>query len=443
MPTLIGNEEAPRILLALSVALSIGLLFGLERGWHGQQDADRQKVGGARTFGLIGLLGGVGGILAQTLSPLVLGLLFVALAAVSVASFLSHLRDNASTGSTTLVAELLAFALAALATLGHYAEAAAAAVIATLLLGFKPQLHHWLARLEQTEVQATLKLLLISVVMLPVLPNRGYGPGDALNPYQFWWLVVLIATISYVGYFAMRVFGTNAGLTLTGLLAGLASSTALTLQLARLSRQQRTHSNLIATAILLANTTLFPRILVIVALLKPPLAIGLAAVLIVMALITLLPTLLFWLRRGAVLEDSAPQVSNPLALGQAIRFGVLLATVMAVAQVSADLFGSIGLLGVAAVSGIADLNAMTLSITELDLQAIGERTAVLAILVALSANVIFKTLLCATIAGPYLAWRIGLPLGAALIMGFAIVLSGAHDSQWLELIPKAIGQVTG
>ncbi|WP_462322227.1 MgtC/SapB family protein [Halochromatium sp.] len=445
MTGLIEGEEQ-RILLELAVALAIGLLFGLERGWHGEQEAESKKPAGVRTFGLIGLLGGVGGVIAQALSPIVLGLLFVALATVAVGSYLLHVRENAATGSTSLIAELLAFALAALSTLGHETEAASAAVIATLLLGFKPQLHRWLARLEQTELHATLKLLLITVVLLPVLPDQGYGPAKALNPYELWWLVVLIATISYVGYFAIKVLGANGGITLTGLLAGLASSTALTLQMARIARRQGAHkgahqgaqANLIATGILIANTTLFPRILVIVALLKPALALALAAPLIGMTLLTLVPTLAFWLRRGAPLEAGALQVSNPLALGQALRFGLLLAVVMLVARISAEIFGSAGLLGVAAVSGAADLNAITLSIARMELEQIGERTALIAILIALTTNTLFKTLLCATIAGPRLAWRIGLSLSAALLAGFAIVLSGCSCEQWIRDIPLSV-----
>ena len=430
MTSLISGDEQ-RILVELAVALAIGLLFGLERGWHGEQDDDNKKPAGVRTFGLIGLFGGVGGVIAQALSPVVLGLMFVALAAVIVSSFLFHLRENGETGNTTLVAELLTFALAALSTLGHLTEAASAAVIATLLLGFKPQLHRWLARLDQTELQATLKLLLITVVLLPVLPDRRFGPAEALNPYELWWLVVLIATISYVGYFAVKVLGANAGIILTGLLAGLASSTALTLQMARIGRAQRERANLIATGILIANTTLFPRILIIVGLLKPTLALALTPPLVGMTLLTLVPTLVFWLRRGAPLEADALQVSNPLALGQALRFGLLLAVVMLVARVSADVFGDAGLLGVAAVSGIADLNAITLSIARMELATTGERTAVMAILIALTSNALFKTLLCATIGGPRLAWRIGLPLSAALLAGFAILLSGCDCAQWI------------
>ncbi|NBC47285.1 MAG: DUF4010 domain-containing protein [Gammaproteobacteria bacterium] len=435
MAGLIAGEEQ-RILLDLAVAFAIGLLFGLERGWHGhgaQQPGETKKPAGVRTFGLIGLLGGAGGVIAQTLSPLVLGLMFVALAAIAVGSFLFHVRETGETGSTTLVAELLAFALAALSTLGHQAEAASAAVVSTLLLGFKPQLHRWLARIDQAELQATLKLLLITVVLLPVLPDRGYGPAEALNPYELWSLVVLIAAISYVGYFAVKMLGANAGIALTGLLAGLASSTALTLQLARIGRAQRERANLLTAGILIANTTLFPRVLVIIALLKPALALALTPPLIGMTLLTLLPTALFWLRRGAQLDANALQVSNPLALGQALRFGLLLAAVMLVARISANLFGSAGLLGVAAISGIADLNAITLSVARMDPTALGERTAVIAILLALATNALFKTSLCGLIAGPRLAWRVGLPLLAALTAGFAMVLSDVDWQHWSAL----------
>lgn len=434
MSSFIAADEA-QVLADLAVALAIGLLFGLERGWHGEQEINTKRSAGVRTFGLIGLLGGVSGVLSSSLPPIAFGLMFAALTAAAVSSFVLNVRATGDSGSTTLIAELLAFALAALSTLGHQTAAASAAVVATLLLGFKPQLHRWLAYIDQAEMQATLKLLLISVVLLPVLPNHGYGPADALNPYELWWLVVLIAAISYAGYFAVKVFGSSAGFVLTGLLAGLASSTALTLQMARTAREHQQQLNLIAASILIANATLFPRILVVVALLKPALAIALAPMLAVMTLLLSLPSLLFWLGRGRAIRTNALQVQNPLALWQALRFGLLLAAVMLVARVSEDAFGSVGLLGVATVSGIADMNAITLSVAKMDLAALGSQTAVLAILLALMSNGLFKTLLCGAIGGLRLAWRIGLPLGMALVAGLGIVVLDPDWTEWLEQLP--------
>lgn len=412
--------------LALALALAIGLLFGLERGWHKQQPAYAERPAGVRTFGLIGLLGGVAGLLAAGTTPALLGWAFAGLAAAAVAGYVLNARETGETGTTTLVAMLLAFGLGALAALGQRTTAAAAAVVATLLLGLKPQLHAWIGKLDERELQATLQLLVISVVVLPILPDRGFGPADALNPYELWWMVVLIAAISYVGYFAVRMAGAAAGIPLTGLLAGLASSTALTLQMARLTRDEDTDPNLPAAAVLLANATLFPRVLVIVALVQPPLMRPLAAPLGVLTLLTALPALLLWRRRDTGAAAAGVETRNPLALGSALRFGLLLALVMLLARLAAERFGEAGVLGLAAVSGVADLNAITLSVARMFPDEVSTIVATLAILLAITSNALFKVTACWWLGTAGLAWRVGVPLLAACAAGMGIIWVGAR-----------------
>ncbi|MGM0412351.1 MAG: MgtC/SapB family protein, partial [Pseudomonadota bacterium] len=177
------GPEGLGALPALALAVAVGLLVGIERGWQARESEEGARTAGIRTFALTGLLGGLAGLLADALAaPLLLGLAFLAVALFLGFALQQRWQRYADAGATTLVAALVVFLLGALATLGRPVEAAAGAVVTTVLLSLKPTLHGWLRRLEDRELHAALKLLVISVVLLPLLPDRGYGPWDALNP---------------------------------------------------------------------------------------------------------------------------------------------------------------------------------------------------------------------------------------------------------------------
>ena len=179
-------------LLRLAVALFAGLLIGTERGWQRRSEAEGRRPAGIRTFGLIGLAGGLWALLGRELGSIVLGMAAGVLGGVLALVYWLQVRDRDDYGLTTEIAAFVTFALGAAAMQGHLAVAAAGAVVTALLLGLKPPLHGWLERLSALELRGALKLLLISVVVLPVLPDRGYGPWDALNPYTIWLMVVQI-----------------------------------------------------------------------------------------------------------------------------------------------------------------------------------------------------------------------------------------------------------
>ncbi len=220
------------------VSLAIGLIIGLERGWQVRQLGDNQRIAGMRTYGLIGLLGGVCGLLLPTLGPWLplLGLLAV-VTGCGLSVWLAQ-RWQGEFGLTSSVAMLLTYLLGLMSVLLSPSEAVACAVLAALLMGLKGKIQQGMLFLSETEFHATLRFLLISLVLLPVLPNEEMGPLDAFNPFKIWLMVVVIAGISFCGHFAVRLLGTRAGLVLTSILAGLASSTALTLQFARLNKEQ-------------------------------------------------------------------------------------------------------------------------------------------------------------------------------------------------------------
>ncbi|HMB37509.1 MAG TPA: DUF4010 domain-containing protein, partial [Wenzhouxiangellaceae bacterium] len=247
----------------LAVAVAIGLLVGVERGWKGREAEEGEREIGLRTLALVGLVGGLAGLLGSEFGGLSIGLMFIGLAILLGLVYRIKADQRDDIGLTTEIAALATFLLAALSGLGHMAIASAGAVVMVILLGYKGQLHGWLRALKRAELTAGFKLLLISVVFLPLLPDRGFGPWQALNPYTIWWMVVLIAALSFVGYFAVRIAGPRAGTIFTAAFGGLASSTATTLNLARLARRKHTGMRLLAGGILLACGTMFPRMVLV------------------------------------------------------------------------------------------------------------------------------------------------------------------------------------
>lgn len=416
-------SEELQIYTQLGVALAIGLLIGVERGWKERGAAEGHRVAGVRTYGLIGFLGGGAAMLAVHTDGLVLGLGFVAIAGVLAAAYVANLhRDSADAGITSLMAGLLVFVLGALAGLGDVAVAAAGAVIVTLLLGYKPTLHHWVDALKGGELRAGIKLLLISVVLLPVLPNQGYGPWQVLNPYAIWWLVVLIASISFVGYFAVRIGGARWGTAFTGLFGGLASSTALTLHFARMANRDAGLASLLATGILLACGTMFPRMLLIAGALSPRLFEPLLLPTVTMAVLAYLPAAAYWRTRAASAATAELPLKNPLELRTALGFGVLLTVVMLLGKLLRQHFGDAGLYALAAASGVADVDAITLSLARMAREDLALPVAATGIVLAAAVNTLIKGGMVVVLGGRALATRVAVPLTLSAVCGVAVAL---------------------
>ncbi|MFO7762257.1 MAG: MgtC/SapB family protein [Wenzhouxiangellaceae bacterium] len=406
----------------LAVAIAIGLLIGIERGWKGREAQEGEREIGLRTLALIGLVGGLAGFLGAEFGGLLIGLIFVGLAILLGLVYRIKSEERADIGLTTEIAALATFLLATLAGLGQLAIASAGAVVMALLLTYKSQLHGWLRALDRPELLAAFKLLLISVVLLPLLPNQGFGPWQALNPYVIWWMVVLIAAISFVGYFAIRIAGARAGTIFTALAGGLASSTATTLNLARLARRQNSNDSLLAGGILLACGTMFPRMLLVATLIHAPLFSLLVWPAATMALLTYGPAL--WLLRKPTKSPSGEDMlpHNPLELTSALTFGGLLALVMLLGKALTEWFGDAGVYALAAASGIADVDAITLSLARMGGEDLTATTAVLGIVIAASVNSLVKAGMAGVIGGRKLGLAAGIPLGIAVAAGLAVVL---------------------
>lgn len=400
----------------LGLALGQGLLIGLERGWQARDAPEGSRVAGIRTFGLIGLLGGLSALLGRTLGALVPSLGLLGLAVILAVGHRMAFRKSPDAGITGLVAALVTYTLGLLAISGAYYLSASAAIVTTLLLGLKPEMHQWVHQLEGQTLYAALRLLLISVVILPILPDRGFGPWQALNPYVLWWMVVLIAGLSFAGYVAMQRIGPRHGALYTGFFGGLVSSTAVTLNLSRLSRAAPEQTGIYATGILLACGTMFPRTLLIAGAINPQLGLRLALPLGLMTAVTYLGALLLW--RGVPAGPTRPPpLKNPLELRQALRFGALLAIILLLAEAIKRSLGNTGLYALAAVSGISDVDAINLSVARMTHADLAVSTAAVAIVAAAVSNTLTKGVLAATLGQRGLGLRVLAVLVASAALG--------------------------
>ena len=378
-----------------------------------------------RTFALIGLFGGVWGMLATIVGPLPLGFAFLALAGAATLFRWRETEREQSYGMTTLVAALLTFSLGAYAALGNMTAAAAAAVAATALLAAKEWLHSWLRVLTWPELRAALILLAMSVVALPVLPNRGYGPYDALNPYELWLMTIAIAGVSFIGYVAVKLAGARYGPLIAGVAGGLVSSTATTLDLARKSKATPSAWRPQVGGALAASTTMFVRVGVIVTLFGPSLLARLAPPLAAAAIVSVVAALFLdppWRPAPVPAEGESAHYRNPFDLGPVLGFAALLAVIMVASTAITAEFGGQGGAALAAVAGIADVDAISLSMISIARQDPGG--AATAILVAVAANSLSKSVLAlVTGSRPFGVAYVGATAAAILIGGLVAIMA--------------------
>jgi uncharacterized membrane protein (DUF4010 family) len=406
------------ILQRLGLALALGLIIGLERGWHGRREGEGERAAGLRTFGLAGLLGGAAALLGGWPAAVALAVLLLAVGALLALAYSAEHRnaEEHDRGLTTEVAMLLTIVLGAMAGDGVMLPAVAAAVVAALILNLKPDLHRLVRGLTPEEMRAILRFLLISAVILPLVPDRGFGPDDALNPYQLWLFVVLVCGLSFAGYLAMRFVGAEHGTLLTAVLGALVSSTVVTMSLAGRARKQAELHRIFAAGILAASSIMTLRVLVLLWVVHPLLGLALLPALGPMAAIGILIGLWLWLRRGgAGGETEETALGNPLDLWAAIRFAVLLAVIALASKLLTREIGDSGLYALAAISGLADVDALTLSTAELARGGLALPSAGWAIMIAVWANTLAKAVIVAVIAGPGFAARVALGLALTIL----------------------------
>lgn len=392
-----GNniEALPQFL----TSLAIGLLIGLER------ERNPSAKAGLRTFALVAIFGTMSALLSEKLGSswlLIAGLL--AVAGMIIAAYLNKpgepLRPSLpqeaqdkenDPGTTTVIALLLCYGLGAMIWYGLAKLAVMLAIGITALLYFKPELRGLSQRLTRSDLVAVLQFSVLTFIVLPILPDQSYGPYNAFNPHQAWLMVVLISGISLAGYIALHTVGTRYGAPLLGFLGGLASSTATTLLYARNSKRNPVMSHLAASVIVIASMVVLLRLLVLSAVVAYGMLPALFPMLAGGFLFGLLVALYHWRKMDEATGLNIPETSNPAELRTAIGFGLLYVVVLLGAAWMQDFAGSRGLYVVALVSGLTDVDAITLSSLRLfNVGQLSEHQTVTAIAIAFISNIAFK-----------------------------------------------------
>ncbi len=405
-----GNniEALPQFL----TSLAIGLLIGLER------ERTPSAKAGLRTFALVALFGTLSALLSTKLdSPWLLIAGLLAVAGMIIAAYLNNPGEERDPGTTTIIALLMCYGLGAMIWYGLAELAVMLAIAVTALLYFKPELRGLSQRLTRRDLVAVLQFSVLTFIVLPILPDQEYGPYHAFNPHQAWLMVVLISGISLAGYAALHLVGTRHGAPLLGFLGGLVSSTATTLLYAKNSKDNQTMSHLAASVIVIASMVVLLRLLVLSAVVAYGTLSGLFPVLAGGFLFGLAIALYNWRKMTKATELNIPETSNPAELHTAIGFGLLYVAVLLVSAWMQDIAGNRGLYAVALVSGLTDVDAITLSSLRLfNLGQLSEQQTVTAIALALFSNIAFKFGIVAFIGGWHLARHVA--------TGFSAIVCG-------------------
>ncbi len=409
-----------------AMALLMGLLIGLERE-HSQRE-EEALFAGVRTFPLITLTGFLAGLVSRAGFVWVLPVALAGVCAIAVAAYVVTARGPHK-GATTEFVAVLAFIFGALTSLGYLIPAATFAVVTTLVLSMKAPLHQLAEKIQKDEIFAILKFGVVTVIVLPLLPNRTFGPFDVLNPRLIWWLVVLISAVSMVGYVMMRFWGARRGVAVTGFLGGLASSTATTFGLSQKAREaEPSAARYFALGIIIASIIMFFRVLFLTFVIDPPLGWALALPIAVPALLSIAIGLFLWRKKEEQTEIKL-QVKNPMELGRAIQFGLLFAVVLFVAKASHAYFGSAGIYVTSALAGLTDVDAITVSAARLAHdQVLANPIASASILLACAANTLVKGGIAVIVGGRGLRGVIGPTFLAVFLAALAASLVVAHAS---------------
>jgi uncharacterized membrane protein (DUF4010 family) len=405
------------IFLQLGIALGLGLLVGLQR------EHVTTRLAGVRTFPLVTILGALCGLLAQGFGGWIFAAGLLALTGIIVIGNLAELRaEKLDPGVTTEVAMLLMFVIGAYLVVGRREVAIALGAAVAILLQFKGELHGVARKLGENDLRAIMQFALISCIILPVLPNKTYGPYAVINPRNIWLMVVLIVGISLSGYIAYRFFGNKVGVVLGGILGGLVSSTATTVSYSRRTTDQPKLSRVAAVIIATASTILYFRILLEIATVAPRLLWSAAPPILALALVLAVSSIILWFRRNDE-PDEMPPLENPSELKPALVFGVIYAIVLFAVAAVRDSYGNRGLLVVALLSGLTDVDAITLSISQLvNTDRLDESEAWRLIVAASLSNLVFKGAIIGALGHRSLMTKIILPYFVTLVAGAVMVL---------------------
>ncbi len=417
-------EDSGAIVTAFVAAAGLGAIIGLERQVRGEEKdpLEADTYAGVRTFALYGAWGAGAGFLGDRFGATAFLVAALAFGALLVANYVGVGARTADWGTTTEAAAFITFIIGTLAWASEWVPAVALAVGTAYLLRSKEFFHGLSRRFSEDDIRAVLQFAAITAVVLPLIPDEEFGPFDAVNPRRIWLMVIFVAGIGLVGYVSLRILGSR-GLTLTGLLGGLVSSTAVTLGFARMSKTSPAKlTNALAAGIIAASGLMYGRVLVEAFVIEPELGRRLVVPLLVLFVLVEGAAVLWWRRsqRGTK-GDPDFKLSNPLTLTSALQFGALYGVIIFASKALLDRASEASLNLIGAVSGINDVDAITLSTADLvENSGLDPRVGAQVVLAAVAVNTLVKGGMAVALGNRQLGKSVGATLGvAAMLSGIA------------------------
>ena len=405
-------------IVAIVIAALGGAAVGLERQWSGHADGPAARFGGIRTFTMLGAVGGFSGLLWGNGVTWLAAILFGGATAIVAAAYAAASRRDID--GTTEVAALVVLAAGVLAGVGSVRLASGIIAITTLLLVEKSRLHALVKRIDDVGLRAGARFAVMALVVLPLLPEGPYGPLGGVRPRELWALVLFFSGLSFAGYAARSLFGSRRGYLVTGLLGGMISSTQVTFTFARSSRRDLPSDLSLALGAVAANAMLYPRVLVATSVLNAAVLGPLVPYLIAPALVAALAAIAGALRRqtGVAAPDVTPQ--NPLQLTQALQMALLFQGVLMAVHLTHEIWGASGVMTSAAVLGLTDVDALTLSMTREVARSVSPAAAATGIAIGVLTNTGMKLTLALSLGSR----RFRIVAGGALALMFAALAVG-------------------
>ena len=415
--------------LSLLVALGVGFLIGLQREQTAStEESQRSLLGGVRTYPLVALSGALAVLLAPRFGAWLVGLGFLWYLVPLGLAYADDLRRDRDRGITSEVAFLLTYLLGCVSTADGIAGTlkerlllcAGTAVAVTALLSYKDPLHALASRLSRDDLYATVKFGILALVVLPLLPDKGYGPYQALNPAKIGLFMVLVAGLSFLGYVAVRLLGPGKGLGVTGLIGGFISSTAIALSFSARAKSEPKAASACALGVILASSIMGLRVIGVIAFTNPALVRLIAVPLGALALAGFAAGAILWLRkRAGDLGAEHVKFSNPFELASAFKFGVLFTIILLVVKVAIHHGGPRGGYVAALLAGTVDVDAISISLSRMAPGELAPPGAALGIFLACASNTLVKAGIAVVLGGWSFGWRVVVALGGMVVAGTA------------------------
>jgi uncharacterized membrane protein (DUF4010 family) len=416
------NSVLGPYLLGMLVSAGIGLILGLEREFD--TATGNEHFAGLRTFTLVTLLGYIITYLSKQYQPWIFALslpgLFILL---SIFHFAKTQKNNL--GIVTELSLLIAYSLGSLVAFHFIREAIAAAVVTTTILALKQKFKKIIARITQDELYAFIKFIILSLLILPFLPNKNFGPGGIINPQTIGLVVVITSSLSFIGYFLIKFGSADKGILLTAFLGGTFSSTAVTWVFSSKSKESPSLSNSYAAGIILASSVMFIRVLLVTYLFNNAIFLVLLVPCLILTLVGL--AWVFFITRKIKQKTVSPplQLGNPINILNALFFGVLFTGISVLVFYADKFLGTRGLYLSGVLSGISDVDAISISMARYARENNQLNIAVIVIVLAMLSNTVVKAVIAMTKGTTEVRKTISYGFGTMILAGLVYVIA-AH-----------------